>query len=230
MANWLIGGLSALWLGLLTSISPCPLATNLTAISYISHKVGSSRQVFFAGTLYTLGRALTYVVLGALLVFGLLSAPHTSLTLQRVMNKVLGPLLILVGMVLLDLLHVNISVGAIGKRAQQWADTWGIWGAFPLGALFALTFCPVSATLFFGSLIPLSIREGSVVRLPLLYGVGTALPVFGFAVLMTTGARTLSTVFNRLTQVERWARRATGVVFICVGIYLCLIHIYKIAS
>jgi threonine/homoserine/homoserine lactone efflux protein len=95
-----------------------------------------------------------------------------------------------------------------------------------LGVVFALSFCPLSAALFFGSLIPLAIRNGSRVLLPSLYGVGTALPVFAFALVIALGARSLATVFRRLTQVERVARWATGAVFVGVGIYLSVVHIF----
>lgn len=225
----LLAATTALWLGILTSISPCPLATNIAAISFISREVATPRKVLLTGTLYTLGRAVTYVVLGALLVASLLSIPHVSNLLQKYMNKLLGPTLILVGMFLLGLLDFHFSTSApVTERMQKRMVTWGMWGAAPLGMLFALAFCPVSAALFFGSLIPLAARSGSRVALPSLFGIGTGLPVLAFGVLIALGAQTVSKAFNRLTVIEKWARGITGVVFVLVGIYFSLAYIFAV--
>ncbi len=229
MDEYWIGASSAMWFGILTSISPCPLATNIAAISFISKQAGRPRAVLLTGTLYTSGRALTYVVLSALLVASLLSIPGASNFLQDYMNKLLGPVLIIVGMFLLDLLYLPAFGGSgISPLRDRWARR-GIWGAAPLGMLFALSFCPTSAALFFGSLVPLSIKWQSPISLPFLYGVGTALPVFVFAVLIAAGARSLTTVFQRLTGLEVWARSITGVIFVVVGIYFCSTYIFGLS-
>ena len=221
-----IGLTSAIWLGILTSISPCPLATNIAAISYIGRQADRPVTVLLTGVLYTLGRALTYMILGALLVASVLSTPALSNSLQHYMNRILGPVLIVVDMFLLDLLGLP-WLGTTGtSRLRERLGRSGIWGAGPLGMLFALSFCPTSAALFFGSLIPLSIKRGSVVTLPSLYGVGTALPVFLFAVLVAAGAKSVATAFQRLTRLELWARSATGLIFILVGIYFSWIYIF----
>jgi len=219
---------SAFWLGVLTSISPCPLATNIAAISYISKGLGTPRRVFATGALYTIGRMLTYLALAALLVASVLSIPRLSNFLQTYMNKLLGPILILVGMFLLGLLQFNFSLSVTGGALEERFQSWGVWGAALLGMLFALSFCPVSAALFFGSLVPLALQHQSTVGLPALYGVGTGLPVLVFAVLIAAGAQSVSKAFNRLAQVERWARIVTGMVFIGVGIYFCLAHIFQV--
>jgi cytochrome c biogenesis protein CcdA len=225
-----IGALTALWLGILTSISPCPLATNVAAISYIGKGLGAPRVVFATGVLYTFGRVLTYLVLAALLVASVLSIPQLSQFLQTYMNKLLGPILIVVGMFLVNLLEFNFSTSAPGGALEARFQSWGVWGAALLGMLFALSFCPVSAALFFGSLIPLAVQTQSSIVLPSLYGVGTGLPVLLFAILIALGAQSVSKAFNRLTQVERWARLVTGLVFIGVGIYLSLAHIFEVFS
>lgn len=230
MGEWLLVGASALWLGILTSISPCPLATNVAAISFVGRRVGNPRQVFLAGLLYTLGRSLAYLVLGVLLVGSLLSVPHVSHVLQKYMNKILGPILILAGMFLLEMLQVNLPGFSISGGMQQRVEAWGVWGASALGAIFALSFCPVSAALFFGSLVPLAIKAGSSVLLPSLYGVGTALPVFVFAVLTALGTHAVSKVLDKLALVERWTRWATAVIFIGVGVYYCLVYIFGVLS
>jgi cytochrome c biogenesis protein CcdA len=219
---------TALWLGVLTSISPCPLATNIAAISYISKGLGTPRRVFATGALYTAGRALTYLALAALLVASVLSIPQISNFLQTYMNKLLGPILILVGMFLLNLLQFNFSTSVTGGALEERFQSWGVWGAALLGMLFALSFCPVSAALFFGSLVPLALRHQSTVSLPALYGIGTGLPVLVFAILIALGAQSVSRAFNRLSQVEKWARPVTGGVFIAVGVYFSLTYIFEV--
>lgn len=219
---------SAAWLGILTSISPCPLATNIAAISFIGRRVGNPKAVAATGLLYTLGRSLAYVVVAAILVSSLLSAPAVSHTLQKYMNKILGPILILVGMLLLELIHIKVPGGGVGEKMSKRVEKWGIWGGFALGVVFAMSFCPASAGLYFGSLIPLSVKYESSVLLPLLFGIGTALPVFVFAILIALGTRAVAGAYERITQFEWWARRITGVIFLVVGVYFCLAFIFRV--
>jgi cytochrome c biogenesis protein CcdA len=221
MSAFLLSGLSALWLGILTSISPCPLTTNIAAISYLGRQAEHTDRVFANGFLYTLGRTATYVLLAALSVFTILSIPHLSFFLQRYMSKAMGPILLAVGLVLLGILRLPSLTLIRDKDFQLPERKRGIWGAGALGMLFALSFCPTSAALFFGSLIPLAIESKSVVVLPALYGLGTALPVFAFAVLIALGAKSVAAAFKRLTALEVWARRITGAVFVGIGIYFC---------
>jgi cytochrome c biogenesis protein CcdA len=228
MTEFIVGVGSALWLGILTSISPCPLATNIAAISYIGRKVGSSRQVFLTGLLYTIGRTLAYLGLAFVLVASVLSVPQISLFLQKYMHLVLGPLLIVVGMFLLGLIELNMGGGGMGEGLQKRVDALGVWGALLLGIVFALTFCPTSAALFFGSLVPLSLKVNSSVTLPAIYGVGTALPVMVFAVLLATSAQSVGRAYNVLAKIEWWARMLTGGIFILVGIYFSLKYVFQV--
>jgi cytochrome c biogenesis protein CcdA len=221
MSTFLLSGLSALWLGILTSISPCPLATNIAAISYLGRQAEHTDRVFANGFLYTLGRTATYVLLAAISVFTILSIPHLSFLLQHYMSKAMGPILLIVGLVLLGILRLPGLTLIRDKDFQLPDRKRGIWGAGALGMVFALSFCPTSAALFFGSLIPLAIESKSVVVLPTLYGLGTALPVFTFAVLIALGAKSVAAAFKRLTALEVWARRITGAVFVGIGIYFC---------
>jgi cytochrome c biogenesis protein CcdA len=225
-----VAAATALWLGILTSVSPCPLASNIVAISYIGKGLGDTRRVVMAGLLYTAGRMLTYAVLGALIVASLASIVGVSNALQRDMNQLLGPALIVAGMFLLELLTFRPGTGRFSERVQRGADRWGLWGSAVLGCVFALSFCPVSAALFFGSLIPLAISSGAFVVMPSLYGIGTGLPVLGFALLVAFGAGTIGSVFDRVTRAELWARRVTGVVFIAVGVYYSLTYIFEVFS
>jgi len=220
---------TACWLGILTSISPCPLATNIAAVSYIGRQVGKPRAILLSGILYTAGRMLAYTALGGLIVAGALSTPKLSYMLQKYMNTFLGPILILVGMFLLDLIHFNFSGPGISEKMQRRADLYGIWGAGLLGFLFALSFCPLSGVLFFGSLIPLAVQHESGIVMPTVYGIGTALPAFVFAVLIALGAGYMGRVFDKLTVFERWARRITGIIFVIVGIYFTLVYIFRVS-
>ncbi len=226
MTGFLLAGASAFWLGILTSISPCPLATNIAAISFIGRRAEGAVKATLSGLAYSLGRALAYMALGAVVVLGLLSVPGVSNFLQRYMNKLLGPLLILVGMYLLGLLGFTLATSVGSQSLRERAAGGGIWGAGFLGILFALSLCPVSAALFFGSLIPLAVAQESKVMLPMLYGIGTGLPVVAVAALLSLGERTLGRILHKLDAVQRWAQLATGAVFILVGIYLSVRFIF----
>lgn len=221
------GAAWAAWLGILTSISPCPLATNIAAISYIGNN-GTTQRTVACGVAYTAGRMAAYLALGTLLVAGLLSSSWLSNFLQRYMNRILGPVLILTGMVLLELLAWKTTGIGPNGSVRRLAEKRGLAGAALLGATFALSFCPVSAALFFGSLIPLSLKYRSSVAFPLLFGAGTALPVLLFAGLVAFGSRHIGQVYDRFRQVEHWGRRATGTVFVVVGIYYSLVYIFEI--
>lgn len=214
---------SACWLGLLTSISPCPLAANIAAISYTSRKVSSVARVLGAGLLYTLGRTVAYVALGALLVQGAMAAPALSHFLQKYMNLFLGPLLILVGMVLLDLLRFKPGVGTgVGAALQARIENAGVWGAFVLGVILALTLCPVSAAIFFGSLLPIAIDFESGFLLPAVYGAATGVPVLVFALLLAFCTNKVARAYDRLAKFEFWAQRVTGILFLIIGIFMTL--------
>jgi cytochrome c biogenesis protein CcdA len=226
MPPWALG--SALWLGLLTSLSPCPLATNIAAISYVGKRVDSPTRVLSAGLMYTLGRTVSYVSVALIVVKSLLSMSAVSMFLQQNLNRALGPLLLVVGLSLLDVLPWPWVGGGsrIFERIQTRADSLGLWGAGLLGVVFALSFCPVSAALFLGSLVPLAVKHESAVLLPAVYGVGTALPVVAFSVILAFAANRLSRAFDVLTVIERWMRRITAAVFILVGGYFCLVYLF----
>lgn len=224
MTGWLAALGSAAWLGILTSISPCPLASNVAAISFVGRSVGSPRQVLLAGLLYSAGRALTYVLVGALVVSSLLSLPSVSFFLQKRMNQILGPLLILIGIGIMGWIRLPFPSWNWSQAIQERTARSGVVGAGLLGVLFALSFCPVSAGLFFGALIPLAAGAHSRVLLPAVYGLGTALPVVGFAVLLALGARGIARAFNVLTKIERAARPVTAGIFVLAGIYLTATH------
>lgn len=219
MNDMLLALATAAWLGFLCAISPCPLATNIAAISFVSRKVGRVTVVLSAGLLYTLGRSLTYAALGMLLVGGLTAAPELSHVLQKYMNLLMGPLLIIVAMVLLKLLNPRLPAGTgLGEIMRKKAEQLGVLGAFALGVIFALSFCPTSAALFFGSLLPLAIKMESGLVLPGVFGVATGLPVLVFAFLLAFSAHHVAKAYDKIAQFEVWAQRLTGAIFLLVGL------------
>lgn len=225
MSEILIAFGSALWLGILTSISPCPLATNVAAVSYLSKKILHVKAVLWSAVAYSLGRMVAYAVLGVIIISSLLSVPVIAQFLQRYINKALGPILVVVGLFLLGLLKINVSGFSISSEKQESLAQAGIKGAFALGFLFALAFCPISAALFFGSLIPLSLQSKFGAILPFIYGLGTGLPVLFFAICIAYGVQSFSKWFRRFTRLEYYTKKVTGVIFILVGLYYIWTHI-----
>jgi cytochrome c-type biogenesis protein len=210
---------SAVWFGILTSISPCPLATNLAAVSFIAREAQHPWRTFAAGVLYALGRSLTYIALAALIVASLLEVPSLANFLQEWMGRITGPLLILVGLFLMGILRLPSFGGNLAARAGERVSRWGIAGSCLLGTVFALSFCPVSAALFFGSLLPIALEKQSSVLVPLAYGLGTGLPVLALAWTLMGGVQAASHFFKKLADWERPARIATAIVFILAGAY-----------
>ena len=227
MPSELLPVLTALWLGILTSLSPCPLATNIAAVGWLAGAGATPARTIGAGLLYSLGRALSYALLGGLLTASLLSAVGTARFLQHDLNRVLGPLLIVAGMVLLDLLPLRMPTFDLESRGRRLVLHGKGFGALLLGALFALSFCPLSAALFFGSLLPLATAEASPWLLPAIYGVGTAIPVLGLAAVLAFGAQWIGQVFRKTEVVERVVRRSTGVLFVGAGLYLAWIYVLQ---
>lgn len=215
--------LTALLLGLLTAISPCPLATNIAAIGYIGKDVENRRRVFWNGILYTLGRVVTYTVLGTVLI-ALLRKGASVFGLQQGIaqwgGRVLGPALVVVGLLMLfaDRLRLpQIGIRAGGERVARR----GGWGAFLLGVLFALAFCPSSGIFYFGMLIPMSATAQMGYLLPIVFAVATALPVLIVAWLLAFSAGEIGRFYGRVKTIERWATLIVAVLFIFVGIYEC---------
>ena len=217
--------LSALWLGILTSISPCPLATNIATVSFLSKCINHPKKVFAYGMAYTFGRMMTYAILGVIIIMSLVSVPSIANFCQEYMNKILGPLLIIVGLFLLDVFKIKISGLAISQEKQQSLVESGIGGSFALGVIFALSFCPISAALFFGSLIPLALNSKVGIGLPFLYGLGTGLPVVILALGIALGVTKASFWFKKMSSIEKHTKKITGVVFILVGLYYIWTHI-----
>ena len=217
--------LTAIWLGILTSISPCPLATNIAAITFLSKKIVHPKSVFIAGTAYTIGRVITYTAIGTLIITSLINIPVIAMFLQQYMNRILGPVLVITGLVLMNIIKMNFSGFSLSHEKQQSIAESGIIGSGLLGIVFALSFCPVSAALFFGSLIPLALKSKIGIIFPLFYGIGTGLPVLAFSLGITLGFTSISHWFNKIKKFESYTRKITGLIFLLIGSYFIWAHL-----
>lgn len=213
---------AAWWLGLLTSISPCLMATNIAAISFLARRVDRPRWVLLSSACYIAGQAVAFVLLATLVVHSLLSVPLLSHLLQKYMFRLLGPLLVLCAMFILEWLTVQLGDGRLKGWVQARTRNGGFWAAAALGIVFAMSFCPTTAALFFGGLIPLSLTSGASVLLALAYAVGVALPVVAFSLIIALFTHRVGRVFDQVGSMERVARRGTGVLFLIIGLYFTL--------
>jgi cytochrome c biogenesis protein CcdA len=228
MEGFWAGILLAVWLGILTSISPCPLASNIAAVSFLSKKITHPALVFISGLAYTLGRMVSYAALGWIIINSFLSVPQVAQFLQKYMGKSLGPLLIVIGLLLLEIITLRLPGISLPEKHRNKLLESGAPGAFLLGFIFALAFCPISAALFFGSLIPLALNSKFGTLLLFIYGIGTGLPVLIFAVAIALGVTSLTHWFHRITQIEYYTRKITGAIFIIVGLYYTGIYILRL--
>lgn len=208
------------WLGLLCAVSPCFLAANIAAVGFLAQNCQSRRKVLLAGILYALGRVSAYVAVGALLSAGMTAAPGLSHFLQKYMTLLMGPLLVLVSLPMLDLVAVPWPDGKGRGLAGRLAAHGGALGTFLIGAVFALAFCPASAAIFFGQLMPLMFSQKAYFLPPLAFGISTALPAVLGAFLLAFSAHRLGTACKRIAAVEFWLRRLTGIAFLLIGLWI----------
>lgn len=230
--NWLQGllensqwpVLTAFLLGLMTAISPCPLATNISAIAFIGKDISEKRTVLLKGVIYTLGRAFTYTVIGLLFYFGL-GEVGLSGFFQQWGEKILGPVLILIGLFMLGVIRLSIpGIGKLTERMENQAGK-GYLGVFLLGVVFALAFCPYSGVLYFVMLIPMTVASAQGLYLPLVFAVATGLPVILFAWMIAYAIGSVGSLYNKIKVFELWFRRVVAVLFIGVGIYYIIVTI-----
>jgi len=220
---------TAFILGLMTSISPCPLATNIAAIGYISKDLQSKRRIFLNGILYTLGRILSYTLLGVILIL-ILKQGTSIFKIQKAVGTYgelfIGPLLILIGIFMLNLIKINFSLfSGFSSKIEDKVSRGKGWGALLMGIIFALAFCPYSGVLYFGGLIPLSVSSTAGYTLPVFFAIATGLPVIIFAWILAFSIAGIGTVYNRIKTFEFWFRRIVAVIFIIIGLYYCWIII-----
>lgn len=211
--------LSAFALGIMTSISPCPLATNITAIAYISKDIKTAKHTLISGLMYTLGRAISYTLLATLIYFGF-SSFEIAKIFQGWGDKILGIVLILISLVMFGVIKINLG-GNNEKveRIKEWLASKGYLGAFLLGMLFALAFCPYSGVLFFGILIPMVLKSTESLLLPLMFAFGTGLPVIIFSIILAFSVGKLSKMYNAIGKIEKVMRYGVATIFLVVGIY-----------
>ena len=225
LENSQYAALTAFILGLMTAISPCPLATNISAIGFISRDIENRRRVFLKGLVYTLGRAISYTSLGIILYFGA-SKMHVSLIFQGWGEKILGPMLIIIGILMLDFIKIKFPgfsglTEKIGEHSKR-----SYWGTLLLGMVFAMAFCPYSGVLYFAMLIPMTIASAGGLYLPVVFAIATGLPVIIFAWLLAYAIGNVGKLYDKIKLFEMWFRRIVAIFFILVGIYyICIFFI-----
>lgn len=217
--NYNIPLLSAFLLGILTSISPCPLATNITAIAYISREIKTIKNTLLNGLFYTLGRGLSYTFLATLIFFGI-----SSFSIANIFagwgDKILGPVLIVIGLVMFGIIKINIKTKSEKiEKLKEWLARKGYIGSMILGVIFALAFCPYSGVLFFGMLIPLVLNSSESLILPPLFALGTGLPVIIFSFFLAFSLGGVGKIFNIAQKIEKATRYAIALIFIITGMY-----------
>ncbi len=211
--------LSAFILGIMTSISPCPLATNITATAFISKNISDKKKVFLSGLIYSLGRAFSYTTIGLILYFG-----ASKFEIARFFNqngeKFLGPLLIIIGLIMLNIIKLNFlgTSNFQEKLSEKFKDK-GLLGSFLIGVVFALAFCPYSGALYFGVLIPMTIADSNGLYLPVIFALATGLPVILFTYLLAFTVGKISSFYTKITKIEKNMRKITAIVFILTGLY-----------
>jgi cytochrome c biogenesis protein CcdA len=213
--------LTALLLGLMTAISPCPLATNITAIGFISKDLEDRNRVFFNGLFYTLGRAFSYTLIPLIIYFGADQFKFSGF-FQRYGEKIIGPLLLLIGIFMLDIIRINFpGLGRLSEKMEK-RKSWRFIDAILLGIVFALAFCPYSGVLYFGMLVPLTISSASGLYLPVLFAIATGIPVIIIAWVLAYTVSGIGAVYSRIKIFEFWFRRIIATLFIIVGIWYTL--------
>jgi len=227
LQNWLdstnVPFLSAFILGIMTAISPCPLATNITAIGFISKDLENKKKIFYNGLWYTLGRAISYTSIGVILYFGA-SKFHVAKFFQSNGEKFLGPLLIIVGILMFDFIKIKFpGLSRLNDRMEK--NNKNNWrSALVLGMVFALAFCPYSGVLYFGMLIPITISSTSGLFLPFVFAIATGLPVIIVAYILAFSISSIGGFYNKVKIFEKWFRRIIAVIFILVGFYYVIIY------
>jgi len=210
--------LSALLLGLMTAISPCPLATNITAVGFISKEIDNRNRVFVNGLLYTLGRAISYTVIALIIYFGADQFKFGGF-FQQYGEKILGPLLVLIGLFMLDILKIKFPGMSRLTSKMENKTHWRYYDSILLGMIFALAFCPYSGVLYFGMLVPMTISSASGLYLPVVFALATGIPVIIFSWMLAFSVGSIGIAYNKVKNFEIWFRRVVSVLFIVVGVY-----------
>lgn len=217
--------ITAFLLGLLTAISPCPLATNIAAVGFIGKDLGSKWGALRKGLLYTLGRILGYSILGIALIVILRQGAGifgVQKFFARYGEMFIGPIMLIVGLFMLFGSRLNLPKFGFRSDGEDLAKKGG-WGALLLGVLFSLAFCPMSGVLYFGGLIPLSVASSGGYFLPVAFAIATALPVLIVAVIIAFSVESIGRFYGKMQTLQRWMNWIVGGLFVIIGIYYCII-------
>lgn len=215
---------TALVLGLMTAISPCPLATNITAVGFISKDIENRNRVFLNGVMYTLGRAISYTAIALIIFFGVDQFKFSGV-FQKYGELIIGPLLLIIGLFMLDIIKIKFpGLSSLTSKMQE-KKHWGVWDAMLLGIIFALAFCPYSGVLYFGMLIPLTVSSASGLVLPIVFAIATGIPVIVFAWILAYAVSGIGSVYNKVKTFEIWFRRIVAILFVGVAIYY-IVRVY----
>ncbi|CDA21990.1 putative cytochrome c biogenesis protein [Bacteroides sp. CAG:144] len=216
--------LTAFLLGLLTAVAPCPLATNIAAIGFIGKDIESRSRIFYKGLLYTLGRVIAYTLLGIILIM-IFKEGSSLFGIQKFIGKygelILGPALLLIGLFMLFGNKLKLPSFGFKGNGEGLARK-GRWGAFLLGVLFAMAFCPTSGVFYFGMLIPMSATTAAGYLLPILFAVATALPVLIVAWILAFSVQHIGSFYGKMQTVQKWLNRIVGGLFTIIGVYYCV--------
>jgi len=216
-ANTSIPFVSALVLGLLTAISPCPMATNITAIGFIGKDIENKNRIFYNGLIYTLGRTFAYTALAIIIFLGA-DQFKISGAFQQYGGKIIGPMLLIMGIIMLGVINLNFpAFNRITQRFQN-RKKFSYLDVFLLGVVFALAFCPYSGVLYFGMLIPLTVSTSGL-HLPVVFAIATGIPVILFAWLIAFTISGVGSLYKKIKAFEFWFRKAVAIIFIGIGIY-----------
>lgn len=221
--------LTAFLLGLLTAISPCPLATNIAAVGFIGRNIENRKRVFINGLLYTLGRVLSYTLLGVVLIM-ILKEGSSMFGIQKTIGTwgelLIGPMLLIIGMFMLFGDKLNLPKFGFNGNAEGLARKGGA-GALLIGVLFALAFCPTSGVFYFGMLIPMSATATAGYLLPAVFAIATAIPVLIVAWILAFSVQQMSNFYGRIKTVQKWLNLIVGILFIVIGIYYCFVMFFN---
>ena len=220
--------LTAFLLGLLTAISPCPLATNIAAVGFIGRNIENRKRVFINGLLYTLGRVLSYTLLGVVLIM-ILREGSSLFDIQKTIGTwgelLIGPMLLIIGLFMLWGDRLNLPKFGFNGNAEGLARKGGA-GALLIGVLFALAFCPTSGVFYFGMLIPMSATATAGYLLPAVFAIATAIPVLIVAWILAFSVQQMSSFYGRIKTVQKWLNVIVGILFIVIGIYYCFVMFF----
>lgn len=225
-------------MALLVAINPCPLATVVSSLLFLTGRQTNRRRGWWLTTLYALGRALLYFSLGLLSAWFLRTSIQTLQLQEQILYGLehwLGPLIILLG-VLLFLFgrhdhhdhHHEEQTHQVEEHEQslERQGAWS-WRALWLGFSSALFFCPATGLIYFGILVPMTAQaEGAVGLLYLgLFAILTAsvaYPVYG---LIRMGLSRLARFTGDMQRWRKWLSVGISLLFIVMGVVITLVHL-----